>query len=106
MLKWGWIPKYQGAPVQTGAQVAAHESLFKILGATTAPLNGIPPVIQPSLPGVGLDIAYDTAAGSAASGGNYDRLDQFGRPLPYTPNLPVSPDLLYSGATPGNSLVQ
>jgi hypothetical protein len=115
MLKWGWIPKIQGSPMPAPGQATAHESLFSLLGGTAAPLAnlpGLPLSVQSTLPGIGLNIAYDNAAGTAAAAGTasgntaYVRLDQYGRPLPYAPALPVSPDLLYSGATPGNSLVQ
>ena len=89
----------------------AHQSLPTILGVNPAPaLVGVPNAVQTYMPPIGLNITYDSEAGSGSTsvGGNYVyiRLDQFGRPLPFTPNLPVSPDLLYSGAAPGNSLVQ
>jgi hypothetical protein len=109
MLKWGWIPKDQGAelgaPTLNAAQPTAHATISTLSTLQPNALTGMPAVVQTSLPAIGLNIAYDPTAGTAANT-DYDRLDEYGRPLPYTPVLPVSPDVLYSGSTPGNSLVQ
>ena len=62
---------------------------------------------------IGLQIIYDPEAGYpyhlAASSNDtsyYLRSDQFGRPLPFTPNLPVSTGLLYSGESGEPPLLQ
>jgi type II secretory pathway pseudopilin PulG len=119
MLKWGWIPKFQGAdlgaPAVGTVMTTPHPSLNGMcpgaLNSTAVAVNAaaapnLP--VQANLPAIGLNIQYDTEEGTGYSAAQsaFIRLDQYGRPLPYAPALPVSPDLLYSGATAGNSLVQ
>ena len=71
--------------------------------------NALPDMIAKNIPPTGLTFVYDpseTMPTTVNNNTNYNRFDQYGRPLPFTPNLPVSPDLLYSGQPTGNSLVQ
>ncbi|HEX5324458.1 MAG TPA: hypothetical protein VFW40_11770 [Capsulimonadaceae bacterium] len=97
-LKWGWIPTFHGS-MYTGSAS----------GAEVAPLRD--PDYTAGIPQVGLNFSYDPTdgfdyvPGANAAQLQYVRLDQFGRPLPVTPNLPVSPDLLYSGQSPNTSLM-
>ena len=102
MLHWGWIPQYHGSLVvssqanggATGTETAGHT------------LSG--------QPAIGLQIIYDPEAGypyspSATNGTQasyYLRSDAFGRPLPFTPKLPVSTGLLYSGQSGEAPLLQ
>jgi hypothetical protein len=84
MTKWGWIPAYHG--YTAGApEISPHAQ-----GSVSDPTIGI-----------GLNISYDHTAGFpyTFNAGNpvYIRQDIYGRPLPFTPSLPVSPDVLYSG---------
>ena len=79
MTKWGWIPKYYGSSGTT----------------TVHPLS-------PAGVGIGLNFLYDPAEGYPYhiyknNLLKYARVDAFGRALPFAPNLPVSPDLIYSG---------
>ena len=86
MLKWGWIPQYHGNLIG--------------LNNTTSELAGHPNR-------VGLQIIYNPQAGypydpgsasaSPAVPPSYLRSDQYGRPLPFAPKLPVSTGLLYAG---------
>jgi hypothetical protein len=94
MEKWGWIPAYHGSSTETNV----HQNA----ASTTSPSEGI-----------GLNITYDShvgfpydAASGSGGGYTYTRFDPFGRPLPTTPALPVSPDLLYSGDNSAQSLLQ
>ncbi len=101
MQKWGWIPQYHGSLVTSspngtpGPEAAGH---------TTA-----------GQPAIGLQIIYDPQAGypydpmPAAPNGTtpyYLRSDKYGRPLPFTPKLPVSTGLLYSGQSGEAPLLQ
>jgi hypothetical protein len=134
MTKWGWIPRFQGNPnavtingTAYGPFISPHSQQFSANGMTLPPVavDLALPTIAPNslnnstdlanfkkLPGVGLNIIYDNMLGSASIGkgttfvDHYVRLDQYGRPLPAIPNLPVSSDLLYSGQASDNSLVQ
>ena len=104
MQKWGWIPQYHGSLV-LGAPT-------EMAGHTLAVAAG-----QAGQPAIGLQIIYDPQAGypydpfSATIGGavvaaHYLRSDQYGRPLPFTPKLPVSTGLLYSGESGEPPLLQ
>ena len=102
MQKWGWIPQYHGSLVvsstgnggSTGTEQAGHT------------LSG--------QPAIGLQIIYDPqagypyhpGAGTAADPAYYLRSDMYGRPLPFTPKLPVSSGLLYSGQSGEAPLLQ
>ncbi len=98
MQKWGWIPQYHGSLVISGGGAATEAA-------------GHGPAGQPA---IGLQIIYDPQAGypyDPTPPGNgttpyYLRSDQFGRPLPFTPKLPVSPGLLYSGQSGEAPLLQ
>ena len=107
MLKWGWIPQYHGS--------------YNIPMPSTPPPGNAPEVegASPMLanqPAVGLQIIYDPQAGYPYNPGgttngttvvaHYLRSDLFGRPLPFTPKLPVSTGLLYSGQSGEQPLLQ
>lgn len=101
MRKWGWIPQYHGS-LFTGT--AGHLALTSGNGANAH-------VVQ----AIGLQIIYDPQAGypyhlaqARVTGDttHYLRSDKFGRPLPFTPNLPVSTGLLYSGESGEPPLLQ
>lgn len=102
MSKWGWIPQYHGTPVVTGP--AGSQTV------TTEPA-GHGPLGQPA---IGLQIIYDPQAGypydpapvAAPTAPYYLRSDQFGRPLAFTPKLPVSAGLLYAGQSGDAPLLQ
>jgi len=99
MRKWGWIPQFHGSLFAEGA---GHPALSSGTGATAHLVQAI-----------GLQIIYDPEAGYPyylTTGGNdtsyYLRSDKFGRPLPFTPSLPVSTGLLYSGESGEPPLLQ
>ncbi len=113
MQHWGWIPKYHGSPPATTDDVASPhpqlpESALESSSTNLAP-NALSANVAKYIPPTGLTFVYDpseTMPTTVNNNTNYNRFDQYGRPLPFTPNLPVSPDLLYSGQPTGNSLVQ
>ena len=91
MLKWGWIPQSHGS--QFPVESAGH--------------------VLPNKPAVGLQIIYNPQAGypynptgTATNPAHYLRSDMYGRPLPFTPKLPVSTALLYSGESTEPPLLQ
>ena len=95
MQKWGWIPQYHGSLVlSSNAESAGHTLAGQ--------------------PAIGLQIIYDPqagypyhpGAGTAADPAYYLRSDIYGRPLPFTPMLPVSTGLLYSGESGEAPLLQ
>ncbi len=100
MQHWGWIPQYHGSLVTTDTTVTPNltpETAGHILSGQ---------------PAIGLQIIYDPQAGypydPAPTTGTayYLRSDVFGRPLPFTPKLPVSTGLLYSGQSGEAPLLQ
>ena len=106
MRKWGWIPQFHGSlipmpNVNSTVEPAGHPALTGGNGANAH-------VVQ----AIGLQIIYDPEAGypytfgTTATASYYLRSDQFGRPLPFTPNLPVSTGLLYSGESGEPPLLQ
>ena len=94
MQKWGWIPQYHGTLVNgnviTGSPVETAGHM--LMGQ----------------PAIGLQIIYNPQAGYPYDPTNkyYLRSDIYGRPLPFTPNLPVSTGLLYSGESGEAPLLQ
>ncbi len=83
MLRWGWIPQFHGSMIG---------------------LNNVPaePAGHPGR--IGLQMIYNPQAGypynpldSNPLNRYYLRSDQYGRPLPFSPRLPVSTGLLYAG---------
>ena len=96
MSKWGWIPQYHGSLI--GNTPPAETAGHTVSGQ----------------PAIGLQIIYDPLAGypynpvpaAPATVPYYLRSDQFGRPLPFTPKLPVSPGLLYAGQSGDAPLLQ
>ena len=103
MQHWGWIPQYHGSLVLSSSNGMGGRSGVEPAGHT---LSG--------QPAIGLQIIYDSEAGypysPAATNGTqasyYLRSDQYGRPLPFTPKLPVSAGLLYSGQSGEAPLLQ
>ncbi len=105
MRKWGWIPQFHGSLISGNlVETAGHPALTTGNGASAHTVQAI-----------GLQIIYDPQAGypyhlaqPAVNGdtSHYLRSDQFGRPLPFTPNLPVSTGLLYSGESGEPPLLQ
>ena len=103
MLKWGWIPQYHGfTSVSPSPETAGHL---------------LPHGSNPPKPAVGLQIIYNPQAGYPynpvpdntvipAIGPHYLRSDIYGRPLPFTPKLPVSTALLFSGESTEPPLLQ
>ena len=83
LQKWGWIPMEIGGTGRFIPWQHVPEG-FDLLGH-----RGVPNFI----------VIHDTAlAGASADGGlNPLRTDIFGRALPPTPRLPVSPTLVYFG---------
>jgi hypothetical protein len=90
LRKWGWIPREQGASgrlipwthVPAGYDITAGNDLY------------VP----------NMRIVYDPSLATGRVGGfedtpqnPYIRMDNFGRPLPPMPRLPVSPTLAYFG---------
>ncbi len=104
MTRWGWIPQFHGS--LTG-ETAGHVAYQPGGGATPTPAN---------VPAVGLQIIYNPQAGypynpgdntaSPAVVAHYLRSDIYGRPLPFSPMLPVSTGLLYSGDSSEPPLLQ
>ena len=97
MQKWGWIPQYHGSLVVNNSPLTTEQA-------------GHGPTGQPA---VGLQIVYDPQAGypydpmlTTPNGAYYLRSDKYGRPLPFTPMLPVSTGLLYSGQSGEAPLLQ
>ncbi len=101
MQKWGWIPVYHGLVPGTGGAVtmAAQDQSPHSLTPTIGVSANVPQI------GIGLNLSYDHTVGfpyilngtGSTATITYLRQDRFGRPLPFAPALPVSPDLLYSG---------
>jgi len=100
MTKWGWIPQFHGS--QTG-ETAGHVAYQPGGGSNPTPAN---------VPAVGLQIIYNPQAGypyhpgNSAAASYYLRSDVYGRPLPFSPMLPVSTGLLYSGDSSEPPLLQ
>ncbi len=105
MQKWGWIPQYHGSLVVNSSGGVGSP------GVTTETAGHTQSGQQPA---VGLQIVYDPQAGypydpmptMAGATPYYLRSDKYGRPLPFTPMLPVSAGLLYSGQSGEAPLLQ
>ncbi len=105
MQKWGWIPQYHGSLVTSSSGSG---------GSGSAGVESAGHVLM-GQPAIGLQIIYDPQAGypydPTPTGTNnpapyYLRSDMYGRPLPFTPKLPVSTGLLYSGQSGEAPLLQ
>lgn len=96
MLKWGWIPQYHGyaslASPPTGAPLEPAGHVLPPDGYAPKPAIGLQIIYNPQA-----GYPYDPGDGTAADPPHYLRSDQFGRPLPFSPKLPVSTALLYAG---------
>lgn len=102
MQHWGWIPQYHGSLVVSSQGYGGTPTTAETAGHTLA-----------GQPAIGLQIIYDPQAGypyspslSAGAAAYYLRSDAYGRPLPFTPKLPVSTGLLYSGQSGEAPLLQ
>lgn len=109
MLKWGWIPQFHGYasqnPTSNGAplELAGH----LLTDGSLTPKPG-------GRPGIGLQIIYNPQAGypyhpsdgTVADTAHYLRSDAYGRPLPFSPKLPVSAALLFAGQSSEPPLLQ
>ncbi len=96
MQRWGWIPQYHGTLNMPGGSESAGHTL------TGQPAIGLQLIYDPQA-----GYPYDpTPAGTGTPSPYYLRSDRFGRPLPFTPKLPVSPGLLYSGQSGESPLLQ
>lgn len=112
MLKWGWIPLYHGnGQVDPPSNSALWADMVPVEHRT--PDLATDPSGNTPLPvGAGLTFVYDPLGGLPVTGitkggiANYGylRLDRYGRPLPFAPNLPVSPDMVYSGVEPASGV--
>jgi hypothetical protein len=109
-LKWGWIPKYHGSFTYDSSSVSGVSphyvndgdiaSLWQKPDGSTATVSNFITA--------GLTYQYDPMVGFPVTGLQpncassqapaYIRVDKYGRSLPFAPSLPVSPDLIYSGA--------
>ena len=106
MLKWGWIPQFHGYASQGGA---ANGPPLEPAGHLLIGANGK----AGGKPAIGLQIIYDPQAGypynpdgTAANPRHYLRSDAYGRPLPFSPKLPVSAALLFAGESSEPPLLQ
>ena len=106
MLKWGWIPQYHGYASQgtAGSGPPLESAGHVLVGANKMPADK---------PAVGLQIIYNPQAGypyNPDSGPtpkpHYLRSDAYGRPLPFSPKLPVSTGLLFAGESSEPPLLQ
>ena len=108
MRKWGWIPQFHGSllPSSGGGTATTGEEAGHPFQTSGNGANAH--VVQ----AIGLQIIYDPEAGypyalgTTPANSYYLRSDQFGRPLPFSPNLPVSTGLLYSGESGEPPLLQ
>lgn len=115
MLKWGWIPQYHGYASQVTPAAGAPmtgpplESAGHLLtDASSTPKPG-------GKPAIGLQIIYNPQAGypyhpadpaKPMDTSYYLRSDAYGRPLPFSPKLPVSAALLFAGESSEPPLLQ
>jgi hypothetical protein len=90
MKKWGWIPQYHGSLLNVSGNSGESAGHVNPNSTATAPM-----------PAVGLSIVYNPQCGyPLAQSGQFLRYDEYGRPLPFAPRLPVCPGLMYSGQIP------
>jgi len=110
MLKWGWIPQYHGYASQ-GTPMAGpplEPAGHLLTDSSTMPKPG-------GKPAIGLQIIYNPQAGypyhpadpmKPMDTSYYLRSDAYGRPLPFSPKLPVSAALLFAGESSEPPLLQ
>ena len=113
MLKWGWIPQYHGYASQAIPAAGAQ-----MTGPPLAPAGHLLQDANSNpggKPAIGLQIIYNPQAGypyspastvSPVVAAHYLRSDAFGRPLPFSPKLPVSTALLFAGQSSEPPLLQ
>ena len=109
MLKWGWIPQFHGYHALASA---GGGTSLESAGHLLRDANGNPG----GKPGIGLQIIYNpqagypyapqTTVGSVTTQAHYLRSDPYGRPLPFSPKLPVSTALLFAGQSSEPPLLQ
>ncbi len=90
MENWGWIPQAHGSLTGTAVELSNRT----VVNVTSS---------QKSAP-IGLTFLYNPLAGypymadtTTPANSSYLRTDIYGRPLPYTPKLPVCAGQLYAG---------
>lgn len=90
MENWGWIPKIHGSLGGTMPEYSNRATIAVSSSRTSAP--------------IGLTLLYNPLAGypymadtNTPANSSYLRTDIYGRPLPYTPKLPVCAGQLYAG---------
>lgn len=90
MENWGWIPQAHGSLTGTAVELSNRN----VVNLTSS---------QKSAP-IGLTFLYNPLAGypymadpTTPANSSYLRTDIYGRPLPYTPKLPVCAGQLYAG---------
>ncbi len=90
MENWGWIPKAHGSLTGNAVEPSNRAAINVSSTQSSAP--------------IGLTLLYNPLAGypymadtNAPTTGSYLRTDMYGRPLPYTPKLPVCAGQLYAG---------
>ncbi len=107
MLKWGWIPQFHGYHSQGAAgsgsplEPAGHLLLDANNKAGGKPAIGLQIIYNPQA-----GYPYNPGDGTVASQAHYLRSDAFGRPLPFSPKLPVSTALLFAGQSSEPPLLQ
>ncbi len=110
MLKWGWIPQYHGYHSQgaVGSGPPLEPAGHLLTDSSTMPKPG-------GKPAIGLQIIYNPQAGypyhpadpmKPMDTSYYLRSDAYGRPLPFSPKLPVSAALLFAGESSEPPLLQ
>jgi hypothetical protein len=109
MLKWGWIPQYHGTAITSSATPTSP--VLEAAGHVLTDKNNNPA----GKPAIGLQIIYNPQAGYPYNLGSttapvvqphYLRSDAYGRPLPFSPKLPVSTGLLFAGESSEPPLLQ
>lgn len=98
MAKWGWIPQFHGG---LGTEDAGSGNRVRAGSAAKGPYTGLQIIYDPL---AGFPYYTDTTGGNAAPA--YMRTDRYGRPLPYSPKLPVCTGLLYAGQNTAESVLQ
>ena len=108
MLKWGWIPQYHGSATASGStplspvlEAAGHVLTDKNNKAAGKPAVGLQIIYNPQA-----GYPFHPGAGTTADPRYYLRSDAYGRPLPFTPKLPVSTALLFAGESSEPPLLQ
>ena len=94
LKKWGWIPRWSGATNRLLPTSHVPNGYDIRSSGQDRYVPNLYLVYDPAL-GTGRTSGYDVPVGSNTS--QYIRRDDYGRPLPPMPRLPVSPTLSYFG---------